>query len=140
MKKSFVERINSIMQERNISQSELSRRSGITQSTISDWVRGLYLPKQDKIDILAKSLNVSPAYLMGYDEFDNNLFLNKKDLKELDTYMAKVEADLSSGDMMFDGKPMDKESLELVLSSMRVGIEMAKLKNKEKDTPKKYRK
>ncbi|MGP1489339.1 MAG: helix-turn-helix domain-containing protein [Peptoanaerobacter stomatis] len=139
MKKNFVDIINEVMKEKNINQSELSRKTGITQSTISDWVRGKYLPRQDKIDVLAKALDVQPAYLLGF--VDNEPYsLNKRDIKEIDEYMEQVEQDLTNASMMFDGEPMDEESLQLVLSSMRVGIEMAKKRNKEKYTPKKYRK
>ena len=53
--------------------------------------------------------------------------------------MAEVERDFTTASMMFDGEPMDEESKQLVLNSLRVGIEMAKKKNKEKFTPKKYR-
>ncbi|MGP1598526.1 helix-turn-helix domain-containing protein [Peptoanaerobacter stomatis] len=139
MKKNFVDIINEVMKEKNINQSELSRKTGITQSTISDWVRGKYLPRQDKIDVLAKALDVQPAYLMGF--IDNEPYsLNRRDIKEIDEYMEQVERDLTNASMMFDGEPMDEESLQLVLNSMRVGIEMAKKRNKEKYTPKKYRK
>lgn len=68
MKSNFIDRINLIMGEKDITQSELARITGITQSTISDWVRGKYLPRQDKVDILANALKVSPSYLMGWDE------------------------------------------------------------------------
>ncbi|MGI5949848.1 transcriptional repressor LexA [Peptoniphilus sp.] len=67
MKDNFVVRFNKILEEKNISQTELSKLTGITQSSISDWKNGKYTPKQDKINILAKALNVSPAWLIGYD-------------------------------------------------------------------------
>ena len=41
---------------------------------------------------------------------------------------------------MFDGKPASQEAIDSILSAMRVGMEMAKIKNKEKYTPKKYKK
>jgi len=41
---------------------------------------------------------------------------------------------------MFDGNPMTDEAKESILAAMEVGLQMAKLKNKEKYTPKKYRK
>ena len=138
MKKNFVDIINDVMKEKNITQSELSRWTGITQSTISDWVRGKYLPRQDKIDVLAVALGIQPAYLLGFVD-DDPYALNKKDIKEIDDYMAEVERDFTTASMMFDGEPMDEESKQLVLNSLRVGIEMAKKKNKEKFTPKKYR-
>ena len=70
MKSSFQDRMKEVMLNRNITQSELSKATGITQSSISDWMRGKYLPKQDKVDIIAKALDVTPSYLMGWNSSD----------------------------------------------------------------------
>ena len=50
--------------------SGISRRSGLWPSAISDYMHGKYLAKQDKVDMLAKALNVSPVWLMGFDDPD----------------------------------------------------------------------
>lgn len=63
----FSKRLSDIMLEREISQSELARRANISASSVSDWLNNKYDAKQDKIDIIAKVLDVSPTYLMGYD-------------------------------------------------------------------------
>ncbi|HDK5719681.1 TPA: helix-turn-helix domain-containing protein [Staphylococcus pseudintermedius] len=55
------------MSERKISQSELSRRTGIGRNSISDYLNGKYEAKQDKVFELAKVLNVNEAWLMGFD-------------------------------------------------------------------------
>jgi len=68
----FINRLKSIMSERKITQSELSKRTGIRQSSISDWLNGRYEPKQDKIYLIAQSLGVSPSWLLGYDETTSN--------------------------------------------------------------------
>lgn len=64
---SFRERLKQIMSEKNMSQSELSRRTGIGRNSISDYLSGKYEAKQDKVYELAKALNVSEAWLMGFD-------------------------------------------------------------------------
>ncbi|HGL5412026.1 TPA: LexA family transcriptional regulator [Staphylococcus aureus] len=64
---SFKDRLKQIMSERKISQSELSRRTGIGRNSISDYLNGKYEAKQDKVFELAKALNVNEAWLMGYD-------------------------------------------------------------------------
>lgn len=64
----FINRLKNIMKERKITQTELAKRTGIRQSSISDWLNDRYEPKQDKVYIIAKALNVSPAWLLGYDE------------------------------------------------------------------------
>lgn len=72
MKAQFIERLNSILQKRNLSQADLSKMTGIRSSSISDWLKGKYEPKQDKIAIIAEALNVSPVWLIGYDEPSTN--------------------------------------------------------------------
>lgn len=64
----FINRLKSVMAEHKISQTELAKRTGISQSSISDWLNNRYEPKQDKVYLLANALNVSPAWLLGYDE------------------------------------------------------------------------
>ncbi|HBJ9579257.1 TPA: helix-turn-helix domain-containing protein [Staphylococcus pseudintermedius] len=64
---SFEDRLKQIMSERKISQSELSRRTGIGRNSISDYLNGKYEAKQDKVFELAKALNVNEAWLMGFD-------------------------------------------------------------------------
>ncbi|EHR33477.1 helix-turn-helix domain-containing protein [Helcococcus kunzii] len=66
-KEDFPSRLKKIMNDRKISQAELSKITKITASSISDWLNGKYEAKQDKIDIIATALNISPAWLLGYD-------------------------------------------------------------------------
>ena len=72
MKEKFIERLNSILQKRNLSQADLSKMTGIRSSSNSDWLNGKYEPKQDKISIIAEALNVSPVWLIGYDDTSSN--------------------------------------------------------------------
>ena len=41
---------------------------------------------------------------------------------------------------MFDGDPMSDEARDSIMNAIALGLQAAKLKNKEKYTPKKYRK
>lgn len=64
---SFKDRLKFAMQNKNLNQSELSKLTGIGRNSISDYLKGKYEAKQDKIYILAKYLNVNEAWLMGYN-------------------------------------------------------------------------
>ena len=76
---SFKNRLKQIMSERNISQSELSRRTGIGRNSISDYLKGKYEAKQDKVFELAKALNVNEAWLMGFD-ISKDRIINDNDI------------------------------------------------------------
>lgn len=67
MKNILIERIQQVMEDRQISQADLARITKIRASSISDYLSGKYKPKQDKIALIAEALSVSPGWLMGYD-------------------------------------------------------------------------
>lgn len=58
------ERIFQIMEEKEMQQLELSKRTGIAQSTIADWKRFKTNPSADKIMIICDALNVSPEDIL----------------------------------------------------------------------------
>ena len=61
----IAERLKTALKIRDISQSELSRKTGIGKSSISTYLTGEYEPKQKNIYKMALALNVNEAWLMG---------------------------------------------------------------------------
>lgn len=66
--KTISERICEAMKRLDVKPVELSRRTGISKSSISQYMSGYAAPKSDRIYLIAKALNVSEAWLIGYDE------------------------------------------------------------------------
>ena len=60
-------RIKEAMCLRNKTQAELCKITGIPKSAMSQYVSGKFVPKQTRIYLLAKALNVNEVWLMGYD-------------------------------------------------------------------------
>lgn len=60
-------RIKEAMKDNGMTQADLSRISGISKSTLSEWISGKYEPKQNNIYILSKVLRVNPTWLMGLE-------------------------------------------------------------------------
>ena len=54
----------------HIGQAELGEAIGIGKSSISEWESGKRSPDIDKVKDIAKVLNVTPTYLMGWKEED----------------------------------------------------------------------
>lgn len=76
MKQSTQQRLNQLMSERGLKQVDilnmsipLQERTGIkmSKSHLSQYVNGKSQPDQHKLYLLAKTLNVSEAWLLGYD-------------------------------------------------------------------------
>lgn len=59
------DRIFELLEERGMSQKEFSEKTGIAQSTISDWKRKRTNPIAEKILIICDTLKVSPYELLS---------------------------------------------------------------------------
>lgn len=127
--------------ERKVKDADVVRETGITKSTFSDWKSGRSNPKQDKLQKIADYFGVTVDYLMtGKTEKESETELKPKDEKDIKNILANTEQLLKQEGLMFDGNPASPEAIESILSAMQIGMEMAKKKNKEKYTPKKYKK
>lgn len=63
----FKERLREAMATKGVKAVELSEKTGIPKSSISYYLSGTNVPKQDRVYLLAKALEVSEAWLLGYD-------------------------------------------------------------------------
>ena len=61
------DRLYEALVARNMKAIDLSKATGLSRGAISQWLSGKANPKQDKIYIMSKALNVSAAWLMGKD-------------------------------------------------------------------------
>lgn len=64
---SFSCRFQKALEIRGLKQSDIVRLTGIGKSAISQYLSGVYEPKQKNIFLLARALNVSEPWLMGLD-------------------------------------------------------------------------
>lgn len=130
-----------LLQKYGVSAHKVAKATGVTQSTLSDWKRGRSTPKSENMKKLADYFGVSIDYLMtGKEETEKEPKLKPKDEKDIKEILANTEQLLKQDGLMFDGDPASPEAIESILSAMQIGMEMAKKKNKEKYTPKKYKK
>lgn len=129
----LVDRIRTLANQRDLSLPQLEVELGLGNGTISRWRSSS--PNTDKLQKIADYFNVSMDYLLGRD-----ITLNKRDQQNINEILANTEQLLKQDGLMFDGDPASPEAIESILSAMQIGMEMAKKKNKEKYTPKKYKK
>ncbi len=61
------ERIRKGLSIKNMKASELCEKTGIPKSAMSQYINGKFEPKQDRIYLIAKALDVSEPWLMGFD-------------------------------------------------------------------------
>lgn len=67
MVETFQSRLNQALTLRNMKPVELSQVTGLSKARISQYTNGVYEAKQKALYLIARALNVSEAWLMGYD-------------------------------------------------------------------------
>lgn len=181
----FVVRLRKLRRMNDLTQGQMADELHISRSTYTGYELGNINPPSNKITQIAKFFNVSPGYLMGWDEFDkevntpefqkqlresaklseeelNNEIskdtdamkinkeeearsmreeLSKKDERDIKKKLDATLKDLESSDgLMFDGEALDDETKDLLHMAIESALITAKVKAKEKFTPKKYKK
>ncbi len=131
-----------LLQKYGVTAYKVSKETGVSQSSLSDWKNGKITPKIENMKKIADYFGVSIEYLMtGESEsVKKEPQLKPKDEKDICVILKNTEQLLKQDGLMFNGKPASQEAIESVLSAMQIGMEMAKKKNKELYTPKKYKK
>lgn len=100
----FADRLNKALQLRNMTASELSKRSGVNEGAISQYRAGAYKASQSNLDKLSKILNVQIPWLMGCDvpmqiqtnQYDYNINLVAPQITD-DVVTFPVMGDVSAG-------------------------------------------
>ena len=84
------EKVRVLMENKNMTQKDLSLKSGITESSISRYLRGNKHPRMDILVNLAKALEVETNYLLddnekldsAYNTISTAIARNGKDLTD----------------------------------------------------------
>ena len=70
--------------ERNLKDSEVSRRAGIQQSIFSDWKKGKSKPKADKMALIAHALDMTYADFVGIDAVPEAQKPTEQELRDIE--------------------------------------------------------
>ena len=130
-----------LLEEKGLKAADVTRATGIKSPVFSEWKKGKSRPNTEKMIKIANFLGVSIEYLLtGNESKSNTNNLTNRDTKQIEAILSDTEALLKQDGLMFDGNPASPEAIDSILSAMKIGMVMAKQKNKEKYTPKKYKK
>ncbi|MBP5728363.1 MAG: helix-turn-helix transcriptional regulator [Clostridia bacterium] len=97
MNTDFAERLLKALENKGITRTELSQRSGVAKGDITHYLKGDYLPKQDKCYMLAKALDVDPGWLMtgveqiGVPKREFTVFVPSPKFVKMTTYMTQED-------------------------------------------------
>lgn len=138
----FSKNLKLLLDRNNISQVELSKILGVSESSVGKWLLQKSMPRMNIIEKLAQYFQVDTTYF--FKETDkNSLELTARDERDIKKHLDKALENLENDEaLMFDGEPveMDGETKELLKASLENSIRLAKTLAKKKYTPKKYQK
>lgn len=142
----FGEKVKTARLALNLSQSELSKQTGISERSLYTYEQLGTIPHMSNVKKLAEALNVTTAYLMDDGETDTNSHIDEElfiaTAKSQYGYKGAKEAQevISKARALFAGGDLGEEAKEAFFRAlMQVYLE-SKAEAKEKFTPKKYRK
>lgn len=111
MKNTTAARLQQVMNERNLKQVDVISLSKVHQkelgvklgkSALSQYINGKSTPDQEKLVLLARTLGVSEAWLMGYDvPMTKEQPQSQPNAHDIDNIIENA--------MMFDGKPLTED-------------------------------
>ena len=116
MKDTFQNRLKEALKIRNMKPVELSEKTGLSESLISKYLSGKAIARQNKLFKLSLALNVSEAWLMGYE---NQMVRETLSFKDTLFYMCPVYGRISAGqpnwaEECIEGKlPIDPDLMNL---------------------------
>ena len=64
----FADRLKDLRKEQNLSLKQLAKFIGVSDVAIGRWEKKLQIPNIVILDLIAKYFNVSPNYLLGYED------------------------------------------------------------------------
>ncbi|MGF7429617.1 helix-turn-helix transcriptional regulator [Thermoanaerobacterium thermosaccharolyticum] len=142
----FNEILKSLRLEKKLNQKDVAEALGIDRTTYTKYETGKSEPDFEITSKIANYFDVSIDYLLGKSDIRNpekivQDKLTEKDKKDIAKDLEKMMNDLEHADgLMFYNEPITDDDRELLKQALEFGLRMAKIKNKEKYTPKKYRK
>lgn len=130
--------IAKLCKQHNIAITALEKELGFGRGSIGKLRTGN--TTLERLEKIANYFGVSVKYLSTGKETDKRESeLTSRDERDIKDILANTEQLLKQDGLMFDGDPASPEAIDSILSAMKIGMEMAKKKNKEKCTPKKYK-
>ena len=133
------DKIKNLRKGMNLTQEQLCEKIGIAQSTLGMIESNKREAGKKTLLKIADFFGVTVDYLLTDDERE----LNEKDKKSITKDLKKLMDEFREGTdgiAYYNGQELDENDLDLIESAMKIALEQIKIKNKDKYTPKKYKK
>ena len=83
------EKVEKLMEEKGVKVADVAKATGISSSVFTDWKKGRYTPKADKLYALAQYFDVPMEYF--FDDSDQLNYYYEKIQERISTYLKGIE-------------------------------------------------
>ena len=134
-----------LLQSHGVSSYKVSKDTGVTQTSLSNWKAGRSTPTTKTLQRIADYFGVTVDYLMAGKEEPKEkapelTARDERDIaKDLDRIMEKLTAG-ESGPASYNGEDLDPEAAALFKDELEIALRRLKMINKDKYTNKRYKK
>lgn len=109
------------------SRKDVCKELDISYNTFSDWVTGKKYPRMGKIELLANYFGVLKSDLI--EEKKDSAEENGQQSTDIAEEMGRILNELNNTQrsMTVDGSPLDKDTRDLLISSLENSLKVAKM-------------
>lgn len=135
----FYDRFKQLCDDKGVSCNKAALEIGLSNATPTKWRKTGATPNSETLQRIAGYFGVTIQFLLD-QEAEKTPALTKKDERDIARDVENIMNRLADGDgLMFDGDPMSDEARESMINAIRLGLEAAKIRNKARFTPTKFK-
>ena len=137
--------VEQLLQKYGVTPYKVAKEAGVTQTALSNWKSGRSTPTTKTLQKIADYFGVTLDYLLTGKDLPEKkeTSLSAKDERDITKDVERIMAKLSAGEdgpASYNGQELDPEAAELFRDELEIALRRLKIINKEKYTPKKYKK
>ena len=109
-----------LLDKKGVKAFDVSKATGISTSTLTDWKKGRSIPKQDKMQKIADYFNVSVNYLMtGKEKAGGETYYFNEETKKIAQKVFENKSLRMLMDSAQDATPEDIETVHSMLLALK---------------------
>ena len=135
-----------LLQKYGVTAYKVSKETGVTQSTLSDWKRGRSTPKSENMKKIADYFGVTVDYLMtGHDseQKEKSPELTLRDERDISRDLNRIMEEIQKGNdepLYYNGVKIDDASIGLLRNAIEYALRETRKENKVRYSPNKNKK
>lgn len=133
----FARNLNRFLEINGKNQADIATLLNVSQAAVSNWCKGIKMPRMDKVQALADYFGVNKSDLLEEKDSNGLSSSDRRDIaKSLDEMMEQLEIGGDSP-LMYNGQELSEASKALLRNALEYALTETKKENKVKYNPNK---